>query len=205
MIDGEPIKWLGGEFYFDFQTRESRLEPMEQHLSHLAGKENLKILEIGSCEGQSTLWFIKKLLTGSNSNITYIDAHGEQGWYNEANNDIKINTNKTTYEVFKSNILDKYSEKVIYHREKSNKVLPDLEKRYFDLIYVDGDHSFSGCYEDGELSIPLLKNGGIIMFDDYWENDKCPVYSAVQKLRENGFIIRENKIHNKAVLILKMQ
>ena len=63
MIDGEPIKWLGGEFYFDFQTRESRLEPMEQHLSHLAGKENLKILEIGSCEGQSTLWFIKKLLT----------------------------------------------------------------------------------------------------------------------------------------------
>lgn len=200
----EPIKWLGGEFYFDFQTRESRLRPMEEHLGHLKEKDNLKILEIGSCEGQSTLWFIKNLLIGNNSKITCIDLHGEKGWYNDINNNLRINIDKTTYEVFKSNILDKYSDKVDYHRKKSCDVLPTLERKYFDLIYVDGDHSFEGCYSDGKLSIPLLKNDGIIMFDDYWESNTSDVWKAVEELRKNDFIINENKLNSKAILISKI-
>ena len=42
----------------------------------------------------------------------------------------------------------------------------------FDFIYIDGDHTSNGVYEDAILSFPLLKQGGIMAFDDYlWKHD----------------------------------
>lgn len=53
--------------------------------------------------------------------------------------------------------------------------LIDTGDRY-DFIYIDGDHSYEGCKSDLELSWGLLKEGGVMFFDDY--NDH---------LRENPF------------------
>lgn len=36
----------------------------------------------------------------------------------------------------------------------------------FDLILVDGDHSYDGAYKDLENVWPLLQDGGLIVFDD---------------------------------------
>jgi predicted O-methyltransferase YrrM len=200
----EPIKWLGGNFYFDFQTRESRLTPMETCLNHLAGKEGIRILEIGSCEGQSSLWFIRTLLTAEDSKIVCIDPHVETSWYNDPEScKIRRGTNKKTGEVFKSNILDKYPDKVIYYREKAWDVLEGLEKKYFDLIYVDGEHNLAQCYMDGKLAWPLLKDDGIIMFDDFFANDKNGVSRAVNMLKEDKIITDTEVLHNKDILILR--
>ena len=58
-----------GEFYFNFHSRESRWKPMAKCLKHLENAPNLNFLEIGSCEGQSTLVY-KKILTHESSKIT---------------------------------------------------------------------------------------------------------------------------------------
>lgn len=36
----------------------------------------------------------------------------------------------------------------------------------FDLIYIDGDHSFYGAYSDLKNTIKLLAPGGVLVFDD---------------------------------------
>jgi len=42
-----------------------------------------------------------------------------------------------------------------------------------DWIYIDGDHSYEGCFKDLENSLKIVKPGGIILGDDYgWPNAK---------------------------------
>ena len=177
---------------------------MESALGELRGKAGLNFLEIGSCEGQSTLWFITEILTHPTSSITCIDPHTEQGdWYNNPNNEHRLQTEKTTYELFKSNILDKHEDKVVYYRAKSYDILPSLTDK-FDVIYVDGNHTFPSVYWDGRYSISLLKTGGIIMFDDYWENDNNEMYRAVCELKKEGTITNATVHNNEAVLIMSL-
>ena len=42
-----------------------------------------------------------------------------------------------------------------------------------DWIYIDGDHSYEGCLRDLENSLKVVKQGGLILGDDYgWPNAK---------------------------------
>lgn len=65
--------------------------------------------------------------------------------------------------------------RVITHRGTSNEVLPMLTAR-LDFTYIDGDHSPGQVFRDASMVLPLMKKGGIILFDDYrWEHNgvKC--------------------------------
>jgi predicted O-methyltransferase YrrM len=37
----------------------------------------------------------------------------------------------------------------------------------FDFIYIDGDHTAKGTISDAIRAFSLLKEGGIMIFDDY--------------------------------------
>lgn len=54
----------------------------------------------------------------------------------------------------------------------------------YDLIYVDGDHSFQGCYDDIVNCRKLATPDTILWVDDYNEQ----VWSAVNRLVHEGFI-----------------
>jgi len=63
-----------------------------------------------------------------------------------------------------------------------------------DWIYIDGDHSFEGCYSDLENALKVVKPGGLIIGDDYyWPNSKWGkkgVTEAVDKIKdENNFTL----------------
>ena len=63
-----------------------------------------------------------------------------------------------------------------------------------DWIYIDGDHSFEGCYSDLEYALKVVKPGGLIIGDDYyWPNSKWGkkgVTQAVDKIKdENNFTL----------------
>lgn len=45
-------------------------------------------------------------------------------------------------------------------------ILPFLKERSFDLIFIDGDHSFSGVKKDLENAQCLLIDGGVVCGDD---------------------------------------
>ncbi len=60
----------------------------------------------------------------------------------------------------------------------------------YDLIYLDGNHSFAGIREDIELWYPKVKPGGILAGHDYTHNpdpDVCGVIPAVQRfVKQHG-------------------
>lgn len=61
--------------------------------------------------------------------------------------------------------LEPYKNRASIIRGSSVDVLPTLVGK-FDIIYVDGDHSYKGAKKDLELSLPLLKENGKIIVDD---------------------------------------
>ena len=55
-------------------------------------------------------------------------------------------------------------------RGYSGTVLPTFPDDTFDCVYIDGDHSYTGCKIDLELSLQKVKPGGILMGHDYEMN-----------------------------------
>lgn len=51
--------------------------------------------------------------------------------------------------------------------EPSPEALERFEPETFDWIYIDGRHDYEGVREDFYAAWPLLKQGGVMVFDDY--------------------------------------
>ena len=57
--------------------------------------------------------------------------------------------------------------KVTKIKATSREALRKLPFESYDLVYLDGSHMAADVLEDAVLSFPLLKPGGILIFDDY--------------------------------------
>ena len=136
----------------------------EKHLRSLAGRENLRFLQLGVFTGDASVWLCENILTGKNCELQDIDT-----W---KGSDEEIHTQIDFQEV----------RQYYYSRTKGMPILPAtktttdhlmaIRKYYrYDFIYVDADHTTVGVLLDAELAWPLLKSGGIMAFDDYnWGN-----------------------------------
>lgn len=151
-------------------------------LNNLDIKKEIHFLEIGCFEGRSTIWFLDNILQNKNSTITCVDSwvnfsqdHDSLNSYFKENNEWDLKQRKTK-EIFLHNIVESTnSEKVIVRQGFSDKVLPSLitEQKMYDIIFIDGNHTAPYVMMDAIMSWQLLKNGGIIIFDDYlWELGK---------------------------------
>lgn len=72
--------------------------------------------------------------------------------------------------------------RVRFHVGDSCDSLQGLPDRYFDVIYIDADHSEAGVRRDTEVSIKKLKHDGVLVFDDYtiWSPFEFLDYGVVQ-------------------------
>ena len=145
-------------------------------LNNLDITKELHILEIGSFEGKSTVWFLENFLQNKNSTITCVDP-----WMNYSQDQDSLNsyfkeenewdlTKRKTKEIFLHNIVESGdSSKVIIRQGFSDKVLPCLitEQKMYDIIFIDGNHTAPYVMMDSVMSWPLLKKDGIMIFDDY--------------------------------------
>ncbi len=123
----------------------------EQHLSPWRGRDELRMLEIGSFEGRSALWFLENLLTHPQSALVCVDKFA-----------------KDYSNVFDRNIAASgRADKVTKLCGKSQDILPMLPDASFDAIYIDGDHRADAVWHDARESWRLVKPNGIIIFDDY--------------------------------------
>ncbi len=59
------------------------------------------------------------------------------------------------------------ADKVTTNIDYSQVALRKLPLDSFDIVYIDGSHDESDVFEDAALSWRLLKEGGILIFDDY--------------------------------------
>lgn len=68
-------------------------------------------------------------------------------------------------EYFKS-LMHRYPSVRLY-RMFSADAARNFPDEYFDLIYIDGDHSYEGCKSDLEVWWPKVKKGRFFLGDDY--------------------------------------
>jgi SAM-dependent methyltransferase len=136
----------------------------------LRGKDNLKFLEIGCFEGRASNYLLDNILTAEGSKLHVVDtfegSKEEAGMKWDENYDFDALINK-----FKGNV-SKHGDKVVIHRGMSGDILKtDFEPNTFDFIYIDGAHTAYGVLQDAILAHPLLKVGGIVIFDDFGWKD----------------------------------
>lgn len=132
----------------------------QELLKELRGRRNLRVLEIGSYEGRSAVWFLDNVLTDPTSTLTCIDAWS---WRED---ELRFEHNLR---------ISGHAAKVTKLKGPSDEVLPRLPRDSFDLIYVDGSHRATNVLMDGALAWQRVKPGGIVIFDDYrWDPHKPP-------------------------------
>lgn len=69
-------------------------------------------------------------------------------------------------------IKEKYAGRVAFIKGYSGPVLRNLSGIEFDGIYIDGEHKYAAVIADFNLCWPLLKKGGVLIFDDYLLRDR---------------------------------
>jgi predicted O-methyltransferase YrrM len=123
----------------------------------------LHILEIGSWEGRSALFFLNYL---PQSRIVCIDPF-EGNVEHQADPYFRELALKSEAQ-FDRNIAA-FADRVEKIKGSSTTVLPALgiAGRRFDLAYIDGSHMAADAYSDAVLTWPMIEPGGIVIFDDY--------------------------------------
>lgn len=134
--------------------------------------ENLSVLEIGSFEGLSMVWIAKNLMA-KGGEIVCIDTW--EGGEEHKNENVDFNNVEKRF--------DKNLKQLIYEHPNinvqklkgmSNKQVPKAiaDGKMFDLIYVDGSHEAADCLSDAVMCWAALKEGGVMVFDDYGWQDR---------------------------------
>jgi predicted O-methyltransferase YrrM len=123
----------------------------------------VNILEIGSWEGRSALFFLNYL---PHSRITCVDTF--QGSKEHHDRPAWKQVIAETEGRFDAN-LAAFAGRVEKIKQPSVDALPQLASRgaRFDLIYVDGSHMAADVRADAVLGWDVLNPTGIMIFDDY--------------------------------------
>lgn len=70
------------------------------------------------------------------------------------------------------------------HKRKSTEIAKEFTDRYFDWIYIDGDHSCQAVLDDLVCWYPKVKPGGYILLDYYNWKDESGQYSVRKAIHE---------------------
>jgi predicted O-methyltransferase YrrM len=143
------------QFSFTADWVSMQVEHWRRDFAKFAGCPDVRMLEIGSFEGRSAVWFLENVLTHPTSRLICVDPFCDPRAEARFDHNMK---------------LCKAGARLDKRRELSEKVLPGLEPASFDLVYVDGSHRAAAVLLDAMLGWELLKPGGVLTFDDYeWE------------------------------------
>ena len=116
-----------------------------------------RILEIGSFEGYSACWFLEMI---PNSTIECVDPFNtEYVLGGELHKDYEGRFDENAKE-YGGRIKKIKSLSTDFFRKNQ-------EINCYDIIYIDGDHYGDQVLEDAVNAYPLLKKGGVLIFDDY--------------------------------------
>lgn len=148
-------------------------------------------VEIGVWKGFTSEHFIKKTkhlhLVDSWSVIAYKDSdeHGTYENYLARYADMVGSTDPEDFQKYYDNIYENVCKKfegknVTIHRMPSSEFFKTFDQTV-DWIYIDGDHSYAGCFQDLENSKNIIKKGGSIFGDDYNKSEKPGVKKAVDE------------------------
>ncbi len=181
------------------QTWDVRMPHMRRALALAAAAPaggELRVLEIGSWAGQSAiLWasemaranrpgrvycvdpwrpFLRDEVIGDNTAVSLMD---------------QVARRDRIFPLFWHNVKAAgFADAILPLRGFSRDILPLLQPRSFDLVFVDGSHAFSDFFADLALAAPLVKDSGFICGDDLeFQLDEVDAAFAEQH-REKDFL-----------------
>jgi predicted O-methyltransferase YrrM len=161
LAEEEVARWYAGKSFsadwttWHFTTWAELLQPLRD--------APVRVLEIGSWEGRSALFFLNYF---ARSHVVCVDTFG--GNIEHMRNPHFAALVGDTERRFDANVAD-FKARVEKIKGPSAEVLPRLgiAQRRFDLVYVDGSHLAADVYGDGVLAWPMVARDGIVIFDDY--------------------------------------
>jgi hypothetical protein len=170
------------EYYWiktkDFENRND----MIMHYSNIIDKP--KILEIGIFKGEFFDFIANNCSVGLLDGVDlFVGKTGSAD--RDGNNFIWYNLEQSFRE-----LTEKYKNNpnVNLHKSDSVTYLNSKEDDYYDIIYIDADHTYEGCKRDLTEAFKKIKQGGYIMGHDYEMNMKkgktdwkCGVPQAVNE------------------------
>ena len=129
------------------------------------------ILEIGVWRGDTAIEMLK---FSRNKKVNYygVDLFDSEGVSEEF---IRLSGSPPYSKVVVEATLKSQSPNVTLFQGFSKDLVTQIQALnvQFDLIFIDGDHSYEAVKEDFELYNNLLSKDGIIFFDDYTEEPGC--------------------------------
>jgi predicted O-methyltransferase YrrM len=131
-----------------------------------------RVMEIGSWEGRSALFFLNYL---PRAQVVCIDTF-EGGQEHQAAADAEdfLPHLEQRFETNTAEFADRI-EKIKAHSTDALAQL-GIANRRFDVAYIDGSHRAVDVYSDAALTWPLMASGGLVIFDDYqWEMMPVPL------------------------------
>jgi predicted O-methyltransferase YrrM len=164
------------EWYAQLLAGHERVHMSNQKELHIKPEDPRVIVELGIYEGASSVWWSDHFLDHPESKLICVDPFtGNEEYLEEENR-----TNFPT--------LDKIQCIARHNLQKSKNpgkitVLPGaswdmfstvsqiIKDRPIDILYVDGEHTTQAVIRDAMLYVPLVKPGGLVIFDDYGHED----------------------------------
>jgi SAM-dependent methyltransferase len=86
--------------------------------------------------------------------------------------------------------------RVHYHQGESSKKLSEIPDSSFDVVYIDGDHSYQGVWQDLTQGLRALKPAGYLICNDYtnWDCIQSLPYGVLPAVNrfmtENSLVVR---------------
>tara|TARA_B100000700_G_C14748247_1_gene716265 strand:- start:48 stop:833 length:786 start_codon:yes stop_codon:yes gene_type:complete len=132
-------------------------------------KISKNIFEFGTCSGKTTT--LMALNSPDDAKITTLTLSSDQAQsLNLSENDNKVSIrniiNESNYEKFIFSGKE-YEKKISVIFMDSRKLNVDEYLNYFDLIFIDGGHTYSIIENDSNKAFKMVKNGGIILWHDF--------------------------------------
>ncbi len=134
-----------------------------------------EILEIGSFKGKSTVILAKSALLTGKTNVVAVDP-----LTSPAITDPDLKGEKSCLKDFQTNLRNAGIEKhVEFHRKRSSE-LAKVWNRDIRLLWIDGDHTYSGTKSDFGMFSPFLSNGAIIAIHDVLHDFGGPIRAFME-------------------------
>lgn len=148
----------------------------------LSFEKNLLICEVGVFKGSFSEFIHTHLEPSELHLIDIFNGNGHSGDKDGLN--IEYADLGEVYQL----LCEKYhNTSVKVHKGFSKSILKKFDDEYFDVIYIDADHSYESVRKDLDLSLKKVKKGGIISGHDYIKENFSGVYRAV-----NEFCLENN-------------
>ena len=137
-----------------------------------------KIAEIGVFRGENFM----RMIEHDPEVAVAVDS-----WSAKTSNDAKLSQDQLDeqFECFRAMTMNKPFVQI--NRGLTAEVAKAYPDEYFDLIYIDGDHSYEGCKKDIEAWLPKVKR--FLIGDDY---NKPGVKQAVNEIFKEAHELPRN-------------